>query len=78
MEDRHPEMVPPSGLGVPLPDWLNPPPPQLAGGAHVPQSMTPPQPSAIFPQVKPKFVHVFGVHALPAPPVAALPMPHRL
>jgi hypothetical protein len=42
-------------LGVPLAA-------QRLGGVHVPQSSTPPQPSAMVPHSAPALAHVFGVH----------------
>ena len=45
-----------------MPQMLaRPPPPQVCGGVHVPQSMVSPQPSAAGPQLKPRAAQVFGV-----------------
>lgn len=54
-----------SYFGVPPPHTLGvPPPPQVKGGTHVPQSMMPPQPSAMGPQLAPACWQVRGVHGL--------------
>src|SRR2546428_108771 len=53
----------PHTLGVP-------PPPQLSGAVHVPQSIAPPQPSSMTPQSTPA-THVFGVQ----PQAFAIPPP---
>jgi hypothetical protein len=62
---------PPQTLGTP-------PPPHTPGAAHVPQSaVSPPQPSATWPQFFPRSAHVLGVHAPPSGPTNA-PPPHTL
>src|SRR4030095_659473 len=49
-----------------------PPPPQVCGRVHVPQSRVPPQPSAIIPQFAPTAAHVVGeqpqTFGVPPPP----------
>jgi len=64
---------------TPPPQTLaTPPPPQMAGAAHVPQSaVSPPQPSATWPQFFPKAAHALGVHVPPSGP-AIVPPPHTL
>jgi hypothetical protein len=53
---------PPQTLGVP-------PPPQTLGAVHVPQSVvSPPHPSATWPQFFPSWMHVIGVHVPPSAP----------
>jgi len=42
-----------------------PPPPQVSGRVHVPQSRVPPQPSAIMPQFAPAAAHVVGEQHVP-------------
>src|SRR5262245_12715929 len=63
---RRQAMVSPSmlhGAAVGLPQRFGtPPPPQVAGAAHVPQSMVPPQPSGTVPQFWPKEQVVAGTH----------------
>src|SRR5262245_57632094 len=54
-----PQMAGPQTFGVP-------PPPQVCGRVHVPQSRVPPQPSAIIPQFVPWAAHVvLGVQHVP-------------
>ena len=53
-----------------------PPPPQLAGGAHVPQlSMTPPHPSPTGPQLTFRLWQVCGTHPRLPPQAPAMPPP---
>jgi hypothetical protein len=51
-------------MSTPLPldpHWLGtPPPPQVSGAWHVPQSIMLPQPSPAGPQLKPSCAHVWG------------------
>jgi hypothetical protein len=59
--------------GVPVPHTLGwPPPPQVSGGVHVPQSIVPPHPSPAVPQSWPSWPQVFGTQPSgppsPAPP----------
>jgi hypothetical protein len=56
----------PHRLGVP-------PPPQMYGALHVPQSSRPPQPSPTAPQFAPTSVQLRGVHAAPLSPTYGLP-----
>jgi hypothetical protein len=45
------------------PHWFaTPPPPQVWGAVHDPQSTTPPHPSPIWPHWAPAEAHVMGVH----------------
>jgi hypothetical protein len=53
-----------------------PPPPHAAGGAHVPQSSTFPQPSPAGPQLNPRLSHVIGVHVDNVPHWPGPPPPH--
>lgn len=54
-----------------------PPPPHVDGGVQVPQSSTPPQPSAAGPQLKPSFAQVVGVH-VGAPQTPGVPPPPQV
>src|SRR5262245_48106272 len=57
-DDSTQHWVTPQTFGVP-------PPPQVCGRVHVPQSRVPPQPSAIIPQFAPAAAHVVGVQHVP-------------
>ena len=72
------QTVPPSGLATP-PHVSKPPPPQYPTPPQStgPQSMTLPQPSPTFPQLRPSFAHVVGVHA-GIPPAVTVGFPHLL
>jgi hypothetical protein len=62
---------PPHTLGTP-------PPPQTWGALHPPQfAVSPPHPSATWPQFLPNWAHVLGVHVPPSGP-AIVPPPHTL
>jgi hypothetical protein len=64
---------------IPPPHTLgDPPPPHVCGGAQVPQSTTPPHPSAIGPQFAPACWHVRGVHGGAPHWFAVPPPPHVL
>ena len=56
-----------------------PPPPQICGALHVPQSRLPPQPSGIDPQFFPCAWHVVGVQQVPkiATPRCDVGLKHR-
>ena len=57
-DDRTQHWAVPQTFGVP-------PPPQVCGRVHAPQSRVPPQPSAIIPQFAPSAAHVVGEQHVP-------------